>query len=190
VHDVGRCVTMDFKEAGNVLYLVGETKNELGGSHFALVNGLAGGQAPTVDLEQAPKTFAAMHGAIRGGLVRACHDLSEGGLAVAAAEMAFAGGLGARIGLDRVSSALWSDLDESELDPIMVFSESNTRFLCEVAHERAGEFEAVMQGIRFGRIGEVRDDKRIQIWGNSGTKPLIDVSCSIAKESWQATFRW
>ena len=83
---------MDLKRPGNLLYLVGETKNELGGSHFALVNGLSGGQVPTVDADVARETFAAMHRAIRAGLVRACHDLSEGGLAVAVAEMAFAGG--------------------------------------------------------------------------------------------------
>lgn len=190
VVDVGRCVTMDFKAAGNLLYLVGNTKNELGGSHFALVNALDGGQVPIVDLESAPRTFAAMHAAIRGGLVRACHDLSEGGLAVAAAEMALAGGLGAWIGLDRLPSSLWGDMDETALDPVLMFSESNTRFLCEVAPEHAVEFEAALRGTPFGRIGEVRDDGRIQIWGNSSDKPLIDVSNSVAKETWQATFRW
>ena len=97
VDDVARCVTMDFKQAGNLIYLVGETHDELGGSHFALVNDLRGGQVPTVDPESAQATFAAMHRAIDAGLVRACHDLSEGGLAVAAAEMAFAGGFGAQV---------------------------------------------------------------------------------------------
>ena len=91
VDDVARCVSMDLKEPGNLLYLVGLTKNELGGSHFALVEGLSGGEVPRVDAPTAKKCFAAMHQAIDGGLIRACHDLSEGGLAVAAAEMAFAG---------------------------------------------------------------------------------------------------
>jgi hypothetical protein len=91
---------MDLKEPGNLLYLVGLTRNELGGSHFALIAGLDGGEMPKVDAAAAKQTFAAMHQAIHAGLVRACHDLSEGGLAVAAAEMAFAGGLGAKIRLD------------------------------------------------------------------------------------------
>jgi len=94
VADVRQCVTMDLKQAGNLLYLVGVTKDEMGGSHYALVNSLGGGTVPHVDLEQAPKIFAAVHRAISSGLVRSCHDLSEGGLATAAAEMAFAGGLG------------------------------------------------------------------------------------------------
>ncbi len=94
VDDVSKCVTMDLKEPGNRLFIVGETKNELGGSHFALVGGCCGGRVPQVDGEIAVKTFAALHQAIAAGTVRACHDLSEGGLAVALAEMAFAGGLG------------------------------------------------------------------------------------------------
>ncbi len=105
VDDVGRSVTMDLKEPGNRLYLVGLTRRELGGSHFALVEGLAGGAVPKVDPQLAKKTFAAVHHAISNGLVRACHDLSEGGLAVAAAEMAFAGGLGARLSLENLPCA-------------------------------------------------------------------------------------
>src|SRR5205823_7101702 len=95
VPDVRRCVTMDLKEPGNRLYLIGTTKDEMGGSHYHLVNGIAGGVPPEVDLDLAPRIFHKLHEAIRQGLVRACHDLSEGGLATAVAEMAFAGGLGA-----------------------------------------------------------------------------------------------
>ena len=95
VDDVRKCVTMDLKEAGNLLYLVGLTSNELGGSHFALVEQLAAARCREVDPDVAKQTFAAMHQAIQSGCLRACHDLSEGGLAVAVAEMAFAGGLGA-----------------------------------------------------------------------------------------------
>src|SRR5690606_38322653 len=82
VDDVSRCITMDFKQPGSAIYLVGLTRDELGGSHFALVEGLEGGQVPQVDLTQAPQTLLALHAAIQAGLVRACHDLSEGGLAV------------------------------------------------------------------------------------------------------------
>jgi phosphoribosylformylglycinamidine synthase len=190
VDDVSQCVTMDFKQAGNLLYLVGETRDELGGSHFALVNGLEGGQAPTVDPERARQTFAAVHSAIRGGLVRACHDLSEGGLAVAAAEMAFAGGLGVWIGLDNVPSPLWAMDDEPAIEPLLLFSESNSRFLCEVPVENATEFESLFRDIGVGRIGELRDDGRMRAYGNSSGSPLIDADIRELKEAWQATFRW
>ncbi len=102
VDDVAHCVTMDLKEPGNLLFIVGQTKEELGGSHFALVGGCSGGEVPKVDAAVAARTFAAVHQAIASGTIRACHDLSEGGLAVALAEMAFAGGLGARVELGRV----------------------------------------------------------------------------------------
>jgi phosphoribosylformylglycinamidine synthase len=183
VDDVSQCVTMDFKQAGNLLYLVGETRDELGGSHFALANGFEGGQVPTVDPDRARETFAAVHSAIRGGLVRACHDLSEGGLAVAAAEMAFAGGLGARVDLNTVAK------ENAANEPaIGLFSESNTRFLCEVSPEQASEFERVMANLPHARIGEVMAAPRLVM--SSGERALIDDDIAKLKEAWQATFRW
>ncbi len=68
VDDVRRCVTMDLKEAGNLLYQVGLTRDELGGSHFALSRQLTGGQVPQVDGERAKATFAAVHPAIHEGM--------------------------------------------------------------------------------------------------------------------------
>jgi phosphoribosylformylglycinamidine synthase len=183
IDDVGQCVTMDLKQPGNVLYLVGETRDELGGSHFALVNHLQGGYVPTVDPERARTTFAAMHRAISRGLVRACHDLSEGGLAAAAAEMAFAGGLGARIDLVAL------DADKAASEPaILLFSESNTRFLCEVPNEQSREFQSVMENVAHAKIGEVTADSRLLM--TSGERALVDVEVAKLKDAWQATFRW
>ena len=117
VDDVAHCVTMDLKEPGNLLFIVGQTKEELGGSHFALVGGCSGGEVPQVDAELAARTFAAVHQAIAAGTVRACHDLSEGGLAVALAEMAFAGGLGgSRSDLGPGAARLRSDARCTRLD--------------------------------------------------------------------------
>ena len=138
IDDVSHAVSMDLKQAGNLIYLVGETKDELGGSHFSKVHGLAGGRVPKVDAKTAKATFAAVHRAIAAGAVRACHDLSEGGLAAAVAEMALAGGLGAKIDLALVPNRLPA---EKSLDATLLFSESNTRFLCEVPPESAAAFE-------------------------------------------------
>ena len=85
---------MDAKKASNLLFIVGETKNELGGSHYYKVNGFLGANVPTLDLGKAPKIADKISTAIAQSLVDSCHDCSEGGLAVALAEMAFAGGLG------------------------------------------------------------------------------------------------
>jgi phosphoribosylformylglycinamidine synthase len=176
IDDVGRCVTMDLKSPGNLLYLVGETKNELGGSHFALVNSLAGGQVPNVDAARARRTFAAVHEAIHAGLVRSCHDSSEGGLAVAVAEMAFAGGCGARI-----------ELGNRDDPAVLLFSESNTRFVCEIAPEHAAEFERTLAGAPLARIGQVTGSDRLTI--ASGGSPIVDADIRTLKEAWQAPLR-
>jgi phosphoribosylformylglycinamidine synthase len=175
---------MDLKLAGNLLYVVGESRDELGGSHYALVNNLGGGVAPKVDVARGKVTFAALHRAIADGLVAACHDLSEGGLAAAAAEMAFAGGLGAELQLANVPTA--APMESAAL----LFSESNTRFMCEVAAEDAASFEAQLNGIPLGRVGVVRDDQRFVIAYDDQAAPLVDVSIVELKEAWQRTLRW
>ncbi len=162
IDDVARSVTMDLKQAGNLLYIVGTTRLELGGSHLALVESLQGGKAPDVDAPSARRTFAAVHAAIDAGIVQACHDLSEGGLAVAAAEMAFAGGFGLEVDL----STAPSDEEIGALNPndqaaALLFSESNSRFLCEVASDDAAQFEQTLAGIAHARIGEVVNAPRV-----------------------------
>jgi phosphoribosylformylglycinamidine (FGAM) synthase-like enzyme len=181
VEDVAQCVTMDLKTPGNILYLVGETHDELGGSHFTLVNELAGGYAPQVDAERAKTTFLALHGAIAEGLVESCHDLSEGGLAAAAAEMAFAGGHGAELQLANVPAG--HGLPTATL----LFSESNTRFLCEVAEDAAHSFEMILEGIPHAAIGIVRDDDRLIVAATDQSAPVIDAAIAELKHSWQQT---
>ena len=97
VNDVTKCVTMDFKKAGHKIYLVGITKDELGGSHFNLIRKQQSAGVPKVDLQQSPAILQKTAEAIRHQMIAACHDLSEGGLAIALAEMCMAGGLGAII---------------------------------------------------------------------------------------------
>jgi phosphoribosylformylglycinamidine synthase len=162
--------------------MVGLTKHELGGSHLALVNSLVGGQVPKVEPQAAKQTFEALHRAIHGGLVRACHDLSEGGLAVAAAEMAFAGGIGARISLENVPC-------DGQLDATTVlFSESNTRFLCEVRPGNAAAFGAALAGVPCARIGEVTASGKLQIGQRQDV--ILEAELAVLKEAWQKPLRW
>jgi len=182
VDDVAHCVTMDLKTPGNRLYLVGLTRNEMGGSHFGLVERRPGGQTPTLDPHAARKTFAAVHRAIHAGLVRACHDLSEGGLAVAAAEMAFAGGFGATLAIDAVPC-------EGPLDAtVVLFSESNTRFLCEVRPADASAFEAALAGVPCALVGDVTGTADLLL--RRGDSILIQCDLATLKEAWQKPLRW
>jgi phosphoribosylformylglycinamidine synthase len=182
VDDVGKCVTMDFKQSGSLIYLVGETKNELGGSHYLLVNGLAGGQVPTVDVTSARDTFAAIHRAISAGRVRACHDLSEGGLAVALAEMAFAGGLGARIDLGSLRTS-----GDASSAAVKLFSESNSRFLCEVSLEQRTAFEREFSNVPIAMIGSVTEDSQFTV--TDGESAVLSARVVELKESWKAPLR-
>jgi phosphoribosylformylglycinamidine synthase len=183
IEDVAQCVTMDLKRPGNSLYIVGETRNELGGSHFALINKSAREHAPTVETERARDTFAAVNRTIRAGLVCACHDLSEGGLAVAAAEMAFAGGFGARIELEYVPTT-----KTAASAAVKLFSESNSRFLCEVPPDQQLAFEGELSGLPFAKIGEVTADKRLIVL--DGNRTVIDARIEELKEAWQAPLQW
>jgi phosphoribosylformylglycinamidine synthase len=182
VPDVRRCVTMDFKEPGNVLFLIGATRNETGGSHYHLVHGLQGGQVPQVDLATAPHVFARLHEAISGGLVRSCHDLSEGGLAVALAEMAFAGGIGADVtGLNDVAPA--------EPDAVRLFAESPTRFVVEVAADQADAFaRAIGPDVPLVRIGQTVAEERLRIAGSNG-EWVIWAALDDLKKAWQKPLR-
>jgi len=184
VPDVRTCVTMDLKEPGNELYLVGFTRNELGGSHYHRVVGYNGGDPPRVDLELAPKVFAAVHAAIRSGRVRACHDLSEGGLAVALAEMAFAGGVGADVaGLGNLPGA------EDGSDVVRLFSESPTRFVIEAKPENAESLRGIFAGLPFTKIGTTVAEPRLRIAGGSG-EWVVWAKLSELKEAWQKPLRW
>jgi phosphoribosylformylglycinamidine synthase len=179
VPDVARTVSMDAKRAGSRLYLVGTTRPELGGSHWLTLLGRTGGTVPRPDLTVAPNLMRAMHRAIRSGHVLACHDLSEGGLAVAAAEMAFGGGLGIDLRLAGVPVAgLAAPSDSSAVrhdpDGTRLYSESCSRFLCEVAEGSAAAFERELAALPSAHVGEVTDRSKLRVSGVDGAI-LLDV---------------
>ncbi|TFG45169.1 MAG: phosphoribosylformylglycinamidine synthase subunit PurL, partial [Dehalococcoidia bacterium] len=162
--DTSKAVTMDFKAAGDLIYIIGETKEELGGSAYYASKGYIGNISPAVDPEVAKSLYQRLSAATDKRLVRACHDLSEGGLGVALAEMAFAGGFGAAIELAKVLRDDVIDRDDSVL-----FSESNSRFLAEVAPDDQHEFEQVMGISSFDLIGVVAQDVRLVVKGLDGS---------------------
>jgi len=191
VPDVRRCVTMDFKEPGNLVVLVGMTHNELGGSLWAATQGQDGGNVPGVVPALGNRIFRAIHQAISRGLVRSCHDLSEGGLAVSLAEMAIAGGLGARLSLRDVPCE-----DDAAHDAILLFSESPTRFLLEVAPQHYAALTDLVGDLPMGRLGEVGGRGRsaggppnLTILGLDGSS-VIDAPIAGLKDEWQKPLRW
>lgn len=182
IANIENAVTMDLKSAGNRLLLIGETKDELGGSHFSLVNNLKGGTVPTVDSKQAPRIFTALHEAISESLIESCHDLSEGGLAAAAAEMAFAGDLGATLNLSSLAASTGLS------DAVLLFSESNTRFLVEVVPENAGAVAAKFADGLAVELGKVTGERTVSVTGATGT--VLSEDIDVLRATWKDPLQW
>ena len=182
--DVNKAVSMDCKKAGNLIYLIGNTYKELGGSHYYAVHGSIGSSVPKVNPQKGKQLMNALSKATKEGIVKACHDLSEGGIGVAAAEMAFAGSLGMTLNLKNVP--LGEPIDR---DDFVLFSESNTRFLSEVAPQDKAAFEKIMSGTDFAEIGKVTASKKLIVNGLKG-KSMLEADIAELKEAWQKPLRW
>lgn len=182
--DAGKRVSMDLKKAGNSIYAVGATYNELGGSHYSKLHNANGGEVPKVRFSNAGKLFEAMSKATNKGLVRAAHDCSEGGIGVASAEMAFAGMLGAEIDLKKVP--LGEKISQNNL---ILFSESNSRFLVEVSKGNEKEFEKIMEKVLCKKIGKVVSGNNLKINGLDG-KEIVNSSIVDLKRAWKKTLSW
>ncbi len=180
VPDIQNTTSMDLKAEGDLIYIAGKTYNELGGSEYYKLQGYLGASVPKVRGAKAKRTFKAVTKAIDQGMVKACHDLSEGGLAVAAAEMAFAGDLGLEIDLSKVPS---KDVDR---DDFMLFSESNSRFLIEIAPKAKKDFEALMKDKACALIGKVTNQPKLVVRGMKGII-IVDAQLEVLRRSWKQT---
>lgn len=184
VDDVGKCTTMDVKKPSNLLFIVGLTKNELGGSHYYKINGEIGANVPKVDLQIAPKIAAKISEAIEKGLVASCHDCSEGGLATVLAEMAFAGSFGIEADLRGLPKSV-----DCLRNVVQLFSESTSRFIVEVELSNFDAFAKMFLNLPFGQIGKVIAAKKLIIKSYDG-RAIVDVELDSLKRAWQKTFDW
>jgi phosphoribosylformylglycinamidine synthase II len=182
IPDIRATISMDIKAPSNLLYIIGETFKELGGSEYYKLKGHMGKTVPKVRTVQAKKNFKAVTKAIDLGLIKACHDLSEGGLAVSAAEMALAGGYGLKFDLRKVPS------EAVDRNDFMLFSESNSRFLLEVSEKTRDDFEAAMKGVVCAEIGEVVKKPQLIVHGLDG-EVVVETSLKNLRDSWKKTLR-
>ena len=182
IKDVTKAVTSDVKAPGDLVYVLGITKRELGGSRYYNHNGAVGNSVPKVDAKAAMKLYKALAKAMHKGLVRSCHDCSEGGLAVALAESAFGGGLGMTADLARVAR------EGCERDDEVLFSESQSRFVVTVRPEDAGKLEDALKGNVFAHVGEIVDGRGFSIKGLAG-EMVIRTDITSLKEAWQKPLR-
>lgn len=171
VHDLSQVTTTAFKQAGDIIYLIGEAANEFGGSELQqMVEGKIFGKVPAIDLELEASRQKSLLKAIQSKLVQSATDLSEGGFAVALCEKAFdAEGLGAEVAVS--GSAVTA-----------LFSETQSRFLVTVKEELATAFEAIVQDAV--KIGTVTTSDRLVIKGDNG-ETLIDGSVDEFRSAWK-----
>ncbi|MFA4988903.1 MAG: AIR synthase-related protein, partial [Candidatus Omnitrophota bacterium] len=184
MENAGTALSMYAKKAGNLIYVVGKTRDEMGGSHYYDLYGAVGNSVPRVRYEESRKTFAALSRACEKGLVEAVHDCSDGGLGVALAEMVFSGGLGAEIFLSEAPY----ESDSPRCDKLL-FSESNSRFVLEVSKNKQSEFESLVKGVDFGLAGCLCRGDKFKIYGLDG-RLCVDTAGRKLKEAWQRPLRW
>lgn len=170
VKDLAHVTTQEVKQAGDIVYLIGETKTEFGGSELQkLVEGKISGKAPAIDLEVEAARQKALLEAIRANLVQSAHDVSEGGVAVALAEKTFAAqGLGVNITLQGSATTV-------------LFAESQSRFIVTVKAENAASFEAAVADAK--KIGTVTNDEKITINGETAT--LVEGTVEEFRSAWK-----
>ena len=174
IEDVRQVVTSDFKQAGDVIYLLGETRDELGGSEFYQLFDELGANVPQVNFQKAKELYTLVGEANEQQLIQSSHDLSDGGLAVALAECTFGReGVGADVDL----SPLPPDLSANAL----LFSESASRFVVSVAPEDVWAFESILEE-RATRLGVVTDDGQLRVARGGGE--LLNAATHDLRAAW------
>ena len=182
IEDARKAVSMDVKRPGDLVYLLGDTYDELGGSEYYAGQGELGSKVPQVDAETALLRYRTLHQAQQQGVIASCHDLSDGGLGVALAEKAFAGGYGMRVALANVAT------DAEMRDDKILFSESQSRLLVTVKPVDQTGFESLFRGQSCQLLGKVVAEPLLSITGQAGDS-VISAPIDQLKEAWQAPLR-
>jgi phosphoribosylformylglycinamidine synthase len=184
IADLSRAVTLDLKAPGDLLYVLGETREELGGSEFFRFFGettrgraYVGNAVPRVEAGKAMDLYGALHRAVNEGMVRSCHAPALGGLGVGLLRKAFGGELGVEVDLGAVPG-------DARSDSALLFSESSGRFLVTVAPEAGEDFEAALAGLIRARIGSITEQRRVRIRGRGGGL-IVDRDLAELKRAWK-----
>jgi phosphoribosylformylglycinamidine synthase subunit PurSL len=182
VPDIKKCMTPDFKKQGDLIYVIGLTKDELGASELYEYFGGTGVNVPKVDIKNAMDVYRKLYSAIQDEKVESVKVSSKGGLAVATAIASFGGNLGARIDLREVPNNI---LEKDSLDTRILYSES-PRFIVTVSPGNKDEFEKIL-GKYASPIGQVTE-KEFEVIGTKGDTIIKEDNYEL-KSSWKSTFK-
>jgi phosphoribosylformylglycinamidine synthase subunit PurSL len=178
IEDVRSAVSTDVKAPEDLLFVVGETRGELGGTCLERRAGVSLGPCPSLRARKAFSSYRKLHGAIRAGCVRSCHDLSDGGLWVALAESCLGGARGARVDLAALPVAAGAGRESARL----LFCETPSRFLVSVAPADQGQWLRIMDGVPLGLIGTVSSDAQVIV--RDGGVALASLSIAEIRAAW------
>jgi phosphoribosylformylglycinamidine synthase subunit PurSL len=180
VPDVTKTVSLDAKTGGDLIYILGETHNELGGSEFLKLQGQVGNNVPQVYAEKNLRLYRALYKAMQQNLVASAISVDKGGIAVALAKKLAGGGLGGTISINNIPGTATADYTR-------LFSESQGRILVTVAPQNRKKFEAVMKDIIIAKIGTVTDKPILSI--KSTDKILATLKINEALTAYRSTFK-
>lgn len=180
IEDVNHCQTLDVKMPGDLIYVIGETKNELGGSEYFYMHDAIGNQVPTVDPDKALERYRKFYLTAQKDLMSATASISLGGLGTTLSKMAIGGRLGLEVDLREVPQ------NGVERDDYLLFSESQSRFVVTVDPKKQAEFEAAMPDAKL--IGKVRDDQKVLMTGLGGDA-VLDITVDKLSKSYKKTFK-
>ena len=181
VPDIGRCVSMDSKLAGDLVYVAGRTRNELGGSEYYAHLGYLGLNVPQVRSAELMPLYRALNRAVTAGLAASVHGVYRGGLGVHLAMVAMGGGWGLRVDARKVP------VEGVYRNDTLLFSESAGRFILTVDPRRRGEFESAFEGLPCACVGTVTAEPTLEVDGLNG-EALVSAAVSDLKASWQKPF--
>jgi phosphoribosylformylglycinamidine synthase len=179
VYDIRKCVTSDFKEKENPIYLIGgPTNKELGGSEYYNILNIEEGVVPQVQIELLKNCMNGLLKAMNESIIISCHDVSEGGIVVCLSEMTIGGNIGAEVNISKINSNLRDDF--------ILFSESNTRWIAEIKKDKTDIFEKILKkhDTPFIKIGNTKSNKLII---KNGKKELINQDIIKLHDSWKNT---
>ncbi len=185
IDDVSKCISMDPKLPGDLVYIIGTTANELGASEYYEIFDKIGLNVPHVDFEKSKIIYKGIQQAMDNGLVASCHAVARGGLGVHLSLMAMAGDLG----LDINFSALPQDKSRGQLfDETLLCSESAGRFIVTVSDENSDEFEKIMNNMPLACIGKVTDDHHSLKIAGQFKNNLVDLPIEDLDKAFNKTF--
>ncbi|MGE0083400.1 MAG: AIR synthase-related protein [Desulfococcaceae bacterium] len=181
VEDVKKCVTMDAKMPGDLVYVIGLTRNEMGASEYYEHFGYTGANVPQVKTEEFLLVYRALQNAMEKELAASVHAVCRGGLGVHFAMVCMAGNLGMDIALDKIPA------DGANRDDMLLFSESAGRFIITIAPEKQQAFEKIFAGMSCTCIGTVTQNPELLVSGK-GKKNIIRLGIDSLKSAWKKPF--